>query len=209
MFSTVSRTGDIIPHFLYGTDHMHRKVSPFTVNTDSVQNRQSLGLWTLFVNESVGGKSSKIRTQTIKTTSARPSPKSRRGRFWGSCFGAESERNQTEMKSEPSALLSGNLSNVLTNCGRGPDSAHVALAHNHDTLSRLHAFWDPVGFCGPKKQTAASPPSTRPSHLRKPDDQRWGGLEAPEMNGWNDRCVKKNKLETGQKAPKADVSKAS
>lgn len=37
MFSTVSRTGDIIPHFLYGTDHMHSKVSPFTVNTAPVQ----------------------------------------------------------------------------------------------------------------------------------------------------------------------------
>lgn len=126
MFSTVSRTGDIIPHFLYGTDHMHRKVSPFTVNTDSVQNRQSFGLWTLFVNESVGGERSKIRTQTIKTTSARPSPKSRRGRLWGSCFGAEWKKLDRDEEWATGVAL-GNLSNVLTNGGRGPD-----------TLSRLH-----------------------------------------------------------------------
>lgn len=59
MFSTVMRRVDVIFHFLYGTDHM---LSPFTVNTDSVQNRQSFRLWTLMVNESVGGERSKFRT---------------------------------------------------------------------------------------------------------------------------------------------------
>lgn len=59
MFSAVVRRYDVIFHFLYGTDHM---LSPFTVNTDSVQNRLSFRLWTLMVNESVGGERSKFRT---------------------------------------------------------------------------------------------------------------------------------------------------
>lgn len=69
MFSTVTRTDDIIFHFLYGTDYMHTKSFTFYCK-HRFGAKQSFGLWTLFVNESVAVERSKFRTQTIKNTSS-------------------------------------------------------------------------------------------------------------------------------------------